>query len=122
MAFKLGSKRGNSEGKLNIGGNHNMVAGVQVEFAPLPEGTMGECHKEGVIYINENIEKDSEEYRRVLAHEMKHMTHFKLGRVDYDDETITWDGATYPRKDGYILYEGKWHEEGDVDLPWEFKD
>ena len=122
MAFKLGSRRGNKDNKVNIGGSKNMVAGVQVEFADLPPGTMGECHKEGVIYISKDIEKDSEDYNRVLQHEMKHMTHFKLGRVDYDDNTLTFDGVTYPRKDGYILYDGKWYEEGDADLPWEFKD
>ena len=123
MAFKLGSSRGNKDNKLNFGGaDHKMVGGVRVEFADLPEGTMGECHKEGVIYISKDIEKDSEDYNRVLMHEMKHMTHFKIGRVDYDDNTLTFDGVKYPRKDGYILYNGKWYEEGDVDLPWEFKD
>ena len=123
MAFKLGSNRGNKDKKLNFNGtSDNMVSGVRVEFADLPEGTMGECHREGVIYISNDIEKDSEDYNRVLQHEMKHMTHFKLGRVDYDDETLTFDGVTYPRKDGYILDEGEWYEEGDVDLPWEFKD
>ena len=50
------------------------------------------------------------------------MTHYKTGRVDYDDETLTWDGVEYPREDGYILYEGQWMEEGDPELPWEFKD
>tara|TARA_R100000329_G_scaffold6511_1_gene8024 strand:- start:170 stop:541 length:372 start_codon:yes stop_codon:yes gene_type:complete len=123
MAFKLGSKRGNTEMKLSIGGaNHHVVGGVRVEFKELPEGIKGECHKEGVIYISDDIQKNSEEYNRVLAHEMKHMTHYKTGRVDYDDETLTWDGVEYPREDGYILYEGQWMEEGDPELPWEFKD
>ncbi len=41
MAFKLGSKRGNTDNKLNIGGKSNVVGGVRVEFAELPEGVMG---------------------------------------------------------------------------------
>jgi hypothetical protein len=123
MAFKLGSNRGNKDKKLNFSGTSSkMVGGVRIEFADLPPGTMGECHREGVIYINSNIEEGSEDYNRVLQHEMKHMTHFKLGRVDYDEESLTWDGVKYPRKDGYILYDGKWYQEGDVELPWEFKD
>ena len=122
MAFKLGSKRGNTDNKLNIGGKSNVVGGIRVEFADLGEGVMGEAHKEGLIYINSNIEKDSEQYNRVLQHEMKHIVHMKLGRVDYDDNYVYWDGNIYERKDGYINYEGKIYPEGDINLPWEFKD
>jgi hypothetical protein len=123
MAFKLGSKRGNSDKKLNFRGtSDDYVAGVVIEHCPLPEGIMGETHKEGVIKINSNIPKNSEEYRRVLQHEMKHMTHMKLGKVDYDNNCVMYDGQAYPRKDGYILYEGQWLEEGSTEFPWEFKD
>ena len=122
MAFKLGSKRGNTDNKLNIGGKSNVVGGIRVEFADLGEGVMGEAHKEGLIYINSNIEKDSEQYNRVLQHEMKHIVHMKLGRVDYDDDWVYWDGQYYPRKDGYVEYKGEMYPEGDINLPWEFKD
>jgi|TARA_A100001515_G_scaffold7747_2_gene6575 hypothetical protein len=122
MAFKLGSKRGNTDNKLNIGGKSNVIGGVKVEFADLDEGVMGEAHKEGLIYINSNIEKDSEQYNRVLQHEMKHIVHMKLGRVDYDDNWVYWDGQYYPRKDGYVEYKGEMYPEGDINLPWEFKD
>ena len=68
MAFKLGSKRGNTEMKLSIGGaNHHMVGGVRVEFKELPESIKGECHKEGVIYISDDIQKNSEEYNRGVS-------------------------------------------------------
>jgi|13_taG_2_1085334.scaffolds.fasta_scaffold220315_1 hypothetical protein len=123
MEFKLGSNRGNKDFKLKIGGsNHETVGGIRVERVEMPEGTMGEAHKEGVIYIDENIDPGSEQYRRVLNHEMKHMTHLKLGRVEYDDTYIRFDGVTYPRENGYIHFEGEWVEEGDVNFPWEFKD
>jgi len=75
-----------------------------------------------VIYISNAIDPNSEQYRRVLQHEMKHMTHMKLGRVDYDDEHVYWDGAKYERKDGYVNYQGEMYPEGDIELPWEFKD
>ena len=125
MAFKLGSRIGNPDKKLNIGGTtsgHDTIGGVRIEFAELEEGTLGEAHKEGVIYVNENIEYGSSEYNRVVAHEMKHMTDLKIGKVDYTDDNVFYNGVNYPRKDGYILYEGEWREEGDVDFPWEFKD
>ena len=123
MAFKLGSKKGNKDMKVNIGGtNRDMVSGVAVERVKLPQGTLGEAHKEGVIYINENIDPNSEQYRRVLNHEMKHMTHMKLGKVDYSEDYIYWNGTYYPRANGYIYFENKWHEEGSLEFPWEFKD
>ena len=31
MAFKLGSRRGNTDNKLTIGGNKNMVGGIRVQ-------------------------------------------------------------------------------------------
>ena len=119
MAFELNGKKF----KLNIGGsNKDMIGGVRIESADLPEGVMGEAHKEGVIYISKDIEPDSEQYNRVLQHEMKHMTDLKLGRVDYTEDHVFWNGEYYPRENGYIYFEGEWQEEGDIDFPWEFKD
>jgi hypothetical protein len=46
----------------------------------------------------------------------------KLGKVDYGDDYIYWNGAYYPRENGYIYFENKWHEEGSLEFPWEFKD
>ena len=125
MTFKLGSTRGNLDKKLNIGGTtsgHDTIGGVRIEFASLEEGVLGEAHKEGVIYISDQIEYGSNQYNRVVAHEMKHMTDLKVGKVDYTDDNVFYNGVNYPRKDGYILYEGEWQEEGDTDFPWEFKD
>ena len=125
MAFKLGSVTGNKDKKLNIGGTtsgHNIVGGVRIEFAEMPEGVLGEAHKEGVIYVSDKLEYGSSQYNRVVAHEMKHMTDLKIGKVDYTDDHVFYDGVKYPRKDGYILYEGEWQEEGDTNFPWEFKD
>lgn len=122
MSFKLGSKRGNEERKLKIGGSSDRIAGVKIEQVNLPNGVLGEAHQEGTIHVSDKIEKDSEQYRRVVAHEMKHITHMKLGRVKYDDTSITFDGITYPRKDGYVHFDGQWLPEGDTNFPWEFKD
>ena len=50
MAFKLGSNRGSRDSKLNIGSKET-ISGCRIERVELPEGVMGESHKEGVIYI-----------------------------------------------------------------------
>ena len=120
MAFELNGRKF----KLNIGAtnDHDMVGGVRVERVEMPQGIMGEAHKEWVIYINKDIDPQSEEYRRVLSHEMKHMAHIELGKVDYGDNYVFYDGVTYPRENGMIYFEGEWLPEGDVEFPWEFKD
>ena len=125
MAFKLGSRIGNKDKKLNIGGvtsDHDIIGGVRIEFAKLDEGVLGEAHKEGVIYVSDQIEYGSSQYNRVVAHEMKHMTDLEIGKVDYTDDNVFYNGVNYPRKDGYIFYDGEWQEEGSIDFPWEFKD
>ena len=43
----------------------------------------------------------------------------KLGKLDYDDNYIKWNGRTYPRKKGKILYNGEWISEGSKEFPWE---
>ena len=118
MAFKLGSNRGSRDSKLNIGSKET-ISGCRIERVELPEGVMGESHKEGVIYISNAIDPDSEQYRRVLNHEMKHMTDMKLGKLSYSDNEITWNGDKFERADGHIKYEGKWYPEGDKSFPWE---
>ena len=43
----------------------------------------------------------------------------KDGILDYTDDHVMYKGKKYPRKDGYIKYNGKWVEEGDKNFPWE---
>ena len=78
-----------------------------------------EANKDGTIFIDESVESGSNEERRILTHEMKHLTEMKLGKLDYNDNYIKWDGRTYPRKKGKILYNGEWTSEGSKDFPWE---
>ena len=85
----------------------------------LGEGILGEANKDGSIFISDKIKPGSEEERKVLNHEMVHIADMKTGRLDYGDDYIRYEGVTYPRKDGHILYEGEWHEEGSKKFPWE---
>ena len=82
-------------------------------------GIKAEANKDGTIFIDESVESGSAEERRILTHEMKHLTEMKLGKLDYDDNHIKWDGRTYPRKKGKILYNEKWISEGSKEFPWE---
>ena len=82
-------------------------------------GIKAEANKDGTIFIDESVESGSAEERRILTHEMKHLTEMKIGKLDYDYYYIKWNGRTYPRKKGKILYNEKWISEGSKEFPWE---
>ena len=50
---------------------------------------------------------------------MVHLTDMKTGKLSYNDDSITWNGETYARKNGKILYNNEWVPEGTKDFPWE---
>ena len=78
---------------------------------------------DGTIYINKSLHPNSHDFKQTLNHEMKHVTEIKLGKLAYDDDSVTYNGINYPRKDingvDSILVDGKWKEAGDHDFPWE---
>jgi len=132
MGFKLGTNRGleatggEIKTKMRFGkqsGEEGSVPGTPVIRVPLEEGVMGEANMDGTIYINENIVPGSFEDRQVINHEMRHSTDMKLGKLAYNDDSITYNGEVFPRetRDGkdMILVEGKWKEAGDTGFPWE---
>ena len=132
MGFKLGSERGNYavageiKTKMRFGrdsGGDASVPGTPVIRKPLEEGIMGEANMDGSIYINENIIPGSEEEKRVINHEMRHSTDMKLGKLAYNDDSVTYNGEVFPRMDingrDMILVEGQWKEAGDTGFPWE---
>ena len=57
--------------------------------------------------------------RAILLHEMKHLIDMKTGKLSYTDDSITWMGETYNRKNGKIEFEGEWVPEGSRGFPWE---
>ena len=50
---------------------------------------------------------------------------FKLGKLAYTDDSVYYDGITYPRETrngkDMIKVDGKWKEAGTHDFPWEQK-
>ena len=110
MGFKLGKSRGNYavggeiKTKMRFGkqaGDIGSVPGTPIIRVPLDEGIMGEANMDGTIYINKNIIPGSQEDRQVINHEMRHATDMKLGKLAYDDNSITYNGEEFPRMDIY---------------------
>ena len=128
MACKLGSERcnyavnGEIKSKLSFNkkrGEDASLPGVPVIRKELDEGIMGEANNDGTIFISNEITPGSDKEKEVIMHEMVHMTDMKVGKLDYNDNYIKWDGDVYERKDGMINDEGQMMPEGDKSFPWE---
>jgi hypothetical protein len=130
MGFKLGTSRGNyadrGEIKTKLSFTRNQQAtipGTPIIAKPLEEGILGEANMDGTIYVSDMIDPNSTEYRQVINHEMRHATDMKLGKLAYDDDSVTFNGERFERKDingvDSILMDGKWKEAGDTGFPWE---
>jgi hypothetical protein len=133
MGFKLGTERGNYavSGEIRTkmrfdkesGDPDASVPGTPVIRKDLEPDVMGEANMDGSIYISEQIIPDSFDERQVISHEMRHATDIKIGKLEYADNYIKWNGETFPRETrnskDMIQVEGKWKEAGDGGFPWE---
>ena len=132
MGFKLGTERGNYavsgeiKTKMRFGkqsGGDGSVPGTPVIRVPLEEGVMGEANMDGSIYINELIEPNSPKDREVINHEMRHATDMRIGKLEYGDHHVKYDGETFRREiiNGLdmIQVDGEWKEAGSHGFPWE---
>ena len=128
MAFKLGKARqplasgGVVNKKLSFKTDDASVSGNPVIRKSLDEGILGEANMDGSIFISNKIQPGSSEENQVLLHEMRHATDMKLGKLAYNDDSVYYDGITYPRETrngkDMIKVDGQWKEAGD-DFPWE---
>ena len=133
MGFKLGTERGNYavSGEIRTkmrfhqeaGDPDASVPGTPVIRKPLEEGVMGEANMDGSIYISDMIEPDSAQERQTIAHEMRHSTDMKIGKLEYGDYHVKWNGDTFVRKTingmDMIQVDGEWKEAGSHNFPWE---
>ena len=107
MGFKLGKNRGleatggEIKTKMRFGkeaGGDASIPGTPIIRKPLEEGVLGEANMDGSIYVNETINPNSEEYKQVVNHEMRHSTDMKIGKLAYGDDFVKYNGITYPRE------------------------
>jgi len=128
MAFKLGRAKqpmvsgGVVNRKLSFKSDEASVPGNPVIRKKLDEGILGEANMDGSIFISDQIPPNSKMENQVLLHEMRHATDMKLGKLAYNDDSVYYDGVTYPRETrngkDMIKVDGKWKEAGDK-FPWE---
>jgi len=134
VGFKLGTERGNYavNGEIRTkmrfhqeAGGDASVPGTPVIRTSLEPGVMGEANMDGSIYLSNTIEPGSAQERQTVAHEMRHATDIKIGKLEYGDYHVKWNGETFPREtiDGVdsIYVEGEWKEAGSHDFPWEME-
>jgi hypothetical protein len=133
MGFKLGSERGNYavngevRNKLKFrqqsGDPDVSVPGTPVIRVPLAKGIQGEANMDGSIYISDKIQPGSFEETQTLIHEMRHATDMKIGKLEYGDDYIKYDGEAFARKTingkDMINVHGQWKEAGEPGFPWE---
>ena len=132
MGFKLGTERGleatggEIRNKMRFhqeDGGDASVPGTPVIRKDLGPDIEGEANMDGSIYISDTLTPGSFEERQVISHEMRHATDMKIGKLEYTDDYIKWNGDTFERKDingvDSILVDGKWKEAGDEGFPWE---
>lgn len=121
MAYKQNNPFGASSSKLKMGRaeGDEIVPGVRlIRTNKLKPGIFAEANDDNSIFISDTIVPGSKEETKILTHEVKHLVDMQTGRFKYTPTSITWDGQEYPRKDGMVLYEGKWQPEGG-EFPWE---
>ena len=133
MGFKLGTERGNYavNGEIRTklkfhresGDPDASVPGTPVIRMPLEPGVNGEADMDGNIRISDMIEPGSPQERQTINHEMRHATDIKIGKLEYGDYHVKWNGEVFPREtiDGIdsIMVDGEWRETGSKDFPWE---
>ena len=128
MGFKLGrsiglqATGGEIKTKLSFKDESTSTPGTPIVRKTLAEGIMGEANMDGSIYLSNKVQPGSQEETQVLLHEMRHATDMKTGKLAYDDDSIKYNGITYPRETrngkDMIRVDGKWTEAGG-DFPWE---
>ena len=134
MGFKLGTERGlevtggEIRSKMRFhqeAGGDASVPGTPVIRTNLEKEVLGETNMDGSIYVSNTVQPDSFEERQVVNHEMRHATDIKIGKLEYADDHIKWNGEIFVRetRDGkdMIKVDGKWKEAGSPGFPWENK-
>ena len=82
-------------------------------------GVWGRANKDGTIEVNPDLSPAQK--KQTIQHEKEHQREMASGDLDYDDNSVTYHGKRYERRNGNIVFNGKEVPEGDSSLPWEAK-
>ena len=139
MGFKLGRARtvtavgGVLKSKLSFQKHSSSIPGNAIIRKNLPDNIIAEANSPAhgkdanTIYLNKNVDPNSDLAKEALKHEMVHLTAMKIspGKLSYTDDSVTYEGKTYPRKEinGQDMImdinTGEWKEAGSSDWKWE---
>ena len=125
MGFKLGKSNkptvynGEVKSKLFFNKEETSIPGTPILRKNLKGSVLAEANDDGSIFVDHKLVPGSEKEKQVLMHEMVHLTDMKTGKLSYTDNSITWNGETYNRKNGKIYYNNDWVPEGSGEFPWE---
>ncbi len=76
----------------------------------LDKDVIAEANKDGTIFLDKDVSKNSKLGKEAIAHEKVHLNQMKRGDLNYDDDFVYWKDKKYPRNK---------MKEGAHDLPWE---
>lgn len=87
----------------------------------LEGGVLGEANNDGTIFVDKSVKEGTPMYKEVVGHEMEHMKQMQSGELSYDDNSVTYKGKKFLRKNGKIVdpNTGKGHPEGSMNFAWE---
>tara|TARA_R110001583_G_scaffold19457_2_gene76061 strand:+ start:367 stop:744 length:378 start_codon:yes stop_codon:yes gene_type:complete len=92
---------------------------ITIEHATLEPGITAEAVSESKIVVNKDVPKDSDLYKRAIAHETHHAKEMASGRIAYGDDFVRDGDQVFARQDGKIQQGSVWKMEGSKDFPWE---
>jgi hypothetical protein len=92
---------------------------VAIEHTTLEPGITAEAVSESKIVISKDVPKDSELYKRAIAHEGHHAKEMASGRIAYGDDFVRDGDQVFARGGGKIQQGSAWKMEGSKDFPWE---
>ena len=97
-----------------LGLNEASEYGMPVFEKKLSKGIRGEANRDGTIFVKKGLSQN--EINKAVAHEKVHLEQMKQGRLDYNNETVTWKPNT---KTAARVYKRENMMEGAKNLPWE---
>ena len=90
---------------------------ITIEHAELGNGINAEAISEDKIVINKDIPKDSELYKRAIAHETHHVKEMKNGRIADGKDWVREGDQVFQRQNGNIQGGRGWRLGGSDSVP-----